>query len=618
MKKNNKFYYSEIEDKVIINTIVQDFQERQRERKPYELAWELNMNFYFGNQYSYISNTGEILDNEKNYYWENREVYNHIAPIIESRIAKLTKIKPNLIVKSNTNSNEDIYTAKLTQSIINSALDRNNFNNILLNLIYWSEITGTSFLKFDWDTYAGDIIGKIDDKTIKNGDLKISLCSPFEIYPDSNTNTEIEECSSIIYARALPVKSVNETWNQNFIGEDIDILELDNNSFLSNISGRSNITKILHSKKSNHVLLIERYEKPSLVNPNGKFTIICQDKLLYDGKLPISSNKKECIYPFIKLVSSKQIGCFWGISPIERCIPIQRAYNSIKNRKHEFISRLTSGVLLVEDGSVDVDDIEDDGLAPGKIIVYRNGAKEPTFLNPGNIPNELEKEESLLLSEINNMCCVSDVTTSSSIPNNINSGSALTLLINQDESRLSLTSANIKILLKTLGYMILTFYKTYATNLRLNKFIDYKGNLEVYYWTKSDILEDILVDTDNELEESVTEKRKLILDLYSKGLLCDDDGKISYNNKIKILELFGLNNYNSFDNTNELHKQKAIKENNDIIKLNQPLEIDDHNIHISEHTKYIISSENNLENNKEKLNNLIKHITEHKKLLKEN
>lgn len=617
MKSNSKFYYSKIEDEIIVNSIMEDFKERQQQRKPYELAWELNMNFFFGNQYSYISNNGEILDNEKNYYWENREVYNHIAPIIESRIAKLIKIKPDLIVKSNTTSDEDTYTAKLTQSIINASLNNNNFNNTLLNLIYWSEITGTSFLRFDWDTFAGDIVGKVNLETIKNGDLKISLCSPFEIYPDSNSNIEISECSSIIHARALPVKLVNEKWKQDFIGEDIDILELDNNSFLSNISGRSNITKILHSNKSNHVLLIERFEKPTINNPDGKYTIICQNKLLFDGKLPIQTDNINCIYPFIKLVSSKQIGCFWGISPIERCIPIQRAYNSIKNRKHEFISRLTSGVLLVEDGSIDIDDIEDEGLAPGKIIVYRNGSKEPTFLNPGSLPSELEKEETLLLSEINNMCCVSDITTSSSIPSSVSSGSALSLLISQDDSRLSLTATNIKTLLKLTGSMILYFYKTFASNIRLNKFVNQKGNLEIHYWTKSDIHSDVLIDVDNELEESINEKRKLILDLYSNGLLLDDNGKISYNNKLKILELFGLNNYNTFDNTDELHRQKAIKENNEIIKLNPPLEIDNHQIHINEHTKFIISFEDDEKINDELINKLIKHIQEHKKYLKE-
>ena len=615
--QNKKFYYSEIEDEVIIDSIMTDFKNRQISRKPYELAWELNMNFFYGNQYSYISKSGELQDIDKNYYWENREVYNHIAPIIESRIAKLIKIKPELKIKSSTNSNKDTYTAKLAQNIISTSLNKNNFNNTLLNLIYWAEITGTSFLKFDWDSLSGDAIGKINDDIIKNGDIKITLCSPFEIYPDSNSTAEIQDCASIIYARALPIKNINEVWKSNFIGEELDILEFDNNSFISNISGKSNITKVLHSKKTNHALLIERYERPSTKHPKGKYTIICQNTLLYDGDLPITPNTNDTFYPFLKLVSLKQIGCFWGISTIERCIPIQRAYNSIKNKKHEFISRLTSGILMVEDGSIDIDNIEDEGLAPGKIIVYRNGAKEPKFLDPGNIPTELEKEESSLLTEINNLCCVSDITTNSSIPGNISSGSALSLLINQDESRLSLSASNIKNVLKSLGFMILTFYKEYATNIRLSKLIDSSGNLEIHYWSKSDLLGDITIDIDNELEESIDEKRKIILELYTKGLLTDERGKINYNNRMKILELFGLNNYDSFDDIDELHKQKAIKENTNIINLDEPISLDNHQIHINEHTKYIISSTDKSKETKDKIKSLIEHINKHKIFLKE-
>ena len=94
MPETNKYFYSEIEDKVIVDSIQNDFKSRQEIRKPFELIWELNMNFYLGNQYSYISNSQELLNVEKMFHWENRETYNHIAPIIESRLSKLNKIKP--------------------------------------------------------------------------------------------------------------------------------------------------------------------------------------------------------------------------------------------------------------------------------------------------------------------------------------------------------------------------------------------------------------------------------------------------------------------------------------------------------------------------------------------
>ena len=138
MNKEEKFYYSELEDELIINSIQAEFKERQVERKPYELIWELNMNFYLGNQYSYISNSGELLDVEKTYFWENREIYNHIAPIIESRVAKLSKINPKLFVKPETNNEKDLLTSKLSTSILTNCLDSNNLKNIISTATHWS------------------------------------------------------------------------------------------------------------------------------------------------------------------------------------------------------------------------------------------------------------------------------------------------------------------------------------------------------------------------------------------------------------------------------------------------------------------------------------------------
>jgi hypothetical protein len=43
----------------------------------------------------------------------------------------------------------------------------------------------------------------------------------------------------------------------------------------------------------------------------------------------------------------------------------------------EYINRQTMGVLFVEDGSVDVDDLCEEGLNGGKVIVYRAGTNAP-------------------------------------------------------------------------------------------------------------------------------------------------------------------------------------------------------------------------------------------------
>ncbi|MCM1043393.1 MAG: hypothetical protein NC350_04215, partial [Corallococcus sp.] len=44
----------------VVADVKRDFAERQLARRPYELSWQLNMNFLMGNQYCAISPRGEI------------------------------------------------------------------------------------------------------------------------------------------------------------------------------------------------------------------------------------------------------------------------------------------------------------------------------------------------------------------------------------------------------------------------------------------------------------------------------------------------------------------------------------------------------------------------------
>ena len=78
-------------------------------------------------------------------------------------------------------------------------------------------------------------------------------------------------------------------------------------------------------------------------------------------------------------------------------IPYQRAYNAIKNRELESINRNSIGVLCVEDGSVDIDDICEEGINGGRVIVYRQGSSAPKFeMNALNTTSYIESAKNIL------------------------------------------------------------------------------------------------------------------------------------------------------------------------------------------------------------------------------
>jgi len=613
-QNDQQFYYSEDQDKIIVNDILQDLENRSKDRKQYELAWELNMNFMLGNQYSLINNAGEIEESPKNYYWEEREVYNHIAPIIESRLAKLGKVRPTVSVKPAGNEQSDLYSAKLSKAILNSITDKTYLSDIISNATLWSEVTGTSFYKVIWDDSLGDNIASGENGVIRNGDISITVCPPFEIYPDSSSNLDLESCESVIHARAYPAKKAQELWGVNVQGKDINSLSFENTTISGAVTGKSNIQKLTHSIKRDHVLVVEKYQKQTDLLPNGRLTIIVGDKLVFDGDLPfILGNNSSRTYPFIKQVSNSQIGSFWGVSVIERCIPIQRAYNAIKNRKHEFLARLTSGVLAVEDGSVDIDNIEEEGLAPGKILIYRNGSSIPKFIDGGSIPYEFNNEEDRLLNEFITVSGVSELMRDSSVPTSVSSGTALNLLIEQDETRLSVTAEHIRTCVKKIAQYIIRLYKQFATTMRLNQAYGENGDIELFYWNNSNLnSDDVVLDTVNELTETPTQRKSMLMELYRNGLLNDENGKLSNRNRAKLIEALGMGVWENSNDLTQMHVKKAIKENIKLEKIT-PLEIDDHDIHIEEHTKFILSNESGDYSDKH-IQNLQNHILAHKSM----
>ena len=86
MSKNTKKTAVEQYADDVVREIKQDFAARQKMRRPYELSWQLNMNFVMGNQYCQVGPRGSIEQEDKYYFWQEKQVYNHIAHIMEKQM----------------------------------------------------------------------------------------------------------------------------------------------------------------------------------------------------------------------------------------------------------------------------------------------------------------------------------------------------------------------------------------------------------------------------------------------------------------------------------------------------------------------------------------------------
>lgn len=608
-----------IED-IVVKETLEDFEERVRARKSFDNQWQLNMNFYMGNQYCDVGYGGFVREMDKQYFWQEREVFNHIAPIIDIRLSKLAKIKPKMQVLPATNEEEDLYTAKVGKKILDSVSNKMNLSAKINQATKWSEICGTSFYKISWNPNLGQVVALEDDgKKIKTGDVDISVCSPFEIYPDSATHESLQECQSLIHARAYTVEEIKQTYGVDVEGKDINVYSLDGTSVSLGGLGYSGLaTKLIETTRKNSAIVLEKYVKPCEKFPNGRLIIVAGDKLVYDGELPYLNGidgKRE--FPFVRQICNEEVGNFWGVSMISRLIPIQRAYNAVKNRKHEYINRLTLGVLAVEDGSVDIDNLEEEGLAPGKVLVYRQGSSAPKFLGGENVPSDFEKEEEKLLKEFNSLSGTSEIGSMENVSASL-SGVALELLIDENETRLKFTTDSMKSAIKTMAKHILRLYKQFATFPRLIKIVGDDGTLDVFYFKGNDISsDDVQFDTDNETNDTLSQRRTMIFTLLDKGLLADEDGKISNSMKAKIMENIGFGVWDNSVDLRDLQIKNADIENS---KLNsgkdvEVKEIDNDELHINQHTAYMLKVLYGGEYDKKIEKLFLKHIQKHKERL---
>lgn len=581
---------SKIEEKIVAE-ITADFKKRQEARRPVELNWRLNMNFVVGNQFAQISSKGDIEESGKEYFWQEREVYNHIAPILETRLAKLGRVKAKAQVRPATSDDEDVASASLATKLIDAVCKENDFSSQLALANSWSEITGSAFFKVTWDAEKGHALDASGE--IKEGDVTITLCPPFEIFPEDIAITDIDKQSSIMHAKVLTTKEVKRIWGKDVKGGEVNVFSFDNAQVGGGFGYTASVPKIVSEKRENSVTVIEKYEAPTHEYPNGRLIIVAGDTLLYQGDMPYLNGEDGTRgYPFAKQVCIDNLTNFFGTSVVERIIPVQRAYNTVKNRKHEFMNRMAVGVMAVEDGSVDTDDLEEEGLPPGKVVVYRQGSTPPIMLSPTQVPSEFSREEEKLLNEFVMISGVSEVTTYSQVPANVASGTAISLLLEQDDTRIALTADSLRESIKRISKQVLRLYRQFAKVPRVKRITGDNGDVEIASFCAGNIdSEDIVFDTISDIEDTLSARRAMVYDLLKLGLFADENGKLNASTKARLFEILGFGNWEDGRSNDEIHRKKALKENMELEKKDVHVDVyDDHALHIAEHVRMCVST----------------------------
>lgn len=625
-KDGNKLFKEDI-----IHNILEELEKRRSQRSPLERQWTLNANFLVGNQYCEVRPyTGDIEQLEPVYDWLNRETFNNIAPLIQTRIANLKKITYMMKVKPATSELDDYAKADVSTSILQYTQKTTDFESKKNTMIHWQELCGNCFWLSWWDKYKGDKIAEetvidvgedgIESKkqqAFYQGDIDYGLITPYEVFPESIFKQGIENQRSIILEQVKSVEDIYDLYGIDVEGSAIETFELTPVTSGGGLGYENTVISLGHRTAENAEKVITYFERPSKYRPNGLMVIIVGDEhLVYYGDMPYSK------IPLIQTVCHEVPGQFFGKSVIEDLIPYQRTYNGCINSIHEYIKRLSLGNLLTEEGSIDIEEYEQHGLEPGAFLVYKNGTNPPVPVQNGSLPAEIMTERYNLKSDMEYVAGVSQLMVNGNAPQTNMSGTAISNLMEIDNTRLSLTGDHIRNSIRKLAILWLEIYKIYATTRRIVNYVGTNNIGKALIWSSDDINSyDVEYVTENELLMSEEVQKQRFFDAYNMGLFTDNNGRIPERVKLMALEYMKIGNYSDIMNLNSLQIQAAQRENvffesGVIPKIS---DYDEHEIHIEEHLRYILQMDFQILKHKkpEYAAALENHLKEHKQSLEQ-
>ena len=584
----------------MVSELLQELEQRRSDRAPYELQWQLNADFIAGNQNVDIDFTANrlVLDEFKDNRVQERRVYNRIAPLMDTRLANLMSVGYDLMVKPRTSEADDVAKAKIGTKILEYCASNIGFHDQMNQLLQWAEICGTAFTVSYWDKDSGNVIAEmaVSDDGIESqsvpihiGDLACGLLSPYEVFPSSLTVQNVEDQHDIITEQVFDVDAVRDVWGVNVDGETVDAYTITPEPQGVSGHGRTNATfGVDRVQRDNCVRVVTYYEKPTNLHPKGRLIVIVKDRIVFHGELPGG------IMPIVAYKSREVPGWFFGKSPIEALIPLQRTYNEIQNKIMDYIHITVNAPLLTPVGSLDMDEMESiGGIQSGDIIQYDGQRGEPHFMQYAPFSPLMTAQRDQIAQDMEYTAGVSQLMVYGTASNSA-SGTALNTRREIDMTRMSLTADNIRDGVMQTAKIWLKLNKEYYIGYRTVLISGSDDMSSIITWCADDINSyDVEFTAENELRHSKDQQRQDFMAALQMGLFTDDRGVITKDVKRKAWELFRLGDFENVLDVEDQQRRNARYETtmfqNGVIPDEDKYADDE--IHLEEHIRFALSND---------------------------
>ncbi len=472
----------------------------------------------------------------------NRVHVNRILPTVQNRLARLLKNPPRWDVRPRSGDEEDKDGARLAEQVIIQLWDQLHINRKRIPLTMWLQQCGLSYFKISWDETAGEKrvmptpnleTGEMEYQVIYEGDLRVDVCSFFEIFPDPYAKGW-DDNHSIIQAKIRKIDYFRDHFPESghlVKEEDCWLNSLAYESRINSINTTTGTAGSPASQLKDSAIEISYYEKPTKKHPYGRHIIVANGVKLKDDILPIDE------LPFVKFDDIIVGGKFSSEAIITHLRPLQDQINRGKQMRAAWTNRMLTGKLIAARGhNIAAEAFNDQS---GELIKYDPlpNTAEPHALQMPVIPQYAYEEEKTLKDDMNDTAGINEASRgqlpSSSIP-----AIGMQLLVEQDDTRIGIETEGHEYSYADLGRLLLKFVDKYYETDRLLKIVGENMEYTVKKFNGTDIRKnfDVHVIRGSTLPGSKVLKRQEIMNLHQQGYFGNPQDPLVLQNVLSMLE----------------------------------------------------------------------------------
>lgn len=443
-------------DDPLAKTVIERWEKADKALKEARRNYWLNTCFYQGRQWLTWDDARHIVNDLPTVERDTERVrltINKIKPRVNGLLGRLTQRILQFEVPASDVDDSSLYGSELASSVLEHVHREQHWEAARLDTLFNILMGGTAAVALDWDGTAGDELWTGEHgEIVGTGDVTLIPLSIAEFSVQPHVR-RWQDAIWWIAAMAVPPEQAKDRYNLDFTPQaDASSAygPTHRRLFTTGTTGDVDLTSV-------YVM----YERPNKSTPKGRRVVVINNKAVVDDPWPFKFNDLN-----LRVFYQTPIPGQWvGDTFLNDARKIQVAYNHVQSCVAEHAKLAGNARLLVPQGALaDEQALTDEA---GEILPYYNdgtGAK-PEWMTPAPLQRWLTNWASELETMLDDVMHTHQVTRGMA-PGDRNSGLALSILAEKDDTPLGVMSHDQALGWGQLASMVLRLYAENVTERR--------------------------------------------------------------------------------------------------------------------------------------------------------